>query len=75
MRCKIGRTKAAVLPVPVWARPRMSRPSKAAGMAFSWMGVGPSKPRVLRLRWRSAFRPRDEKGLEIGCVLFLFRQV
>lgn len=31
----IGRTKEAVLPVPVWAMPRTSRPATAAGMALS----------------------------------------
>ena len=36
----IGRTKEAVLPVPVWAHPRTSRPIRTMGMAFSWMGVG-----------------------------------
>jgi len=39
---KIGRTKAAVLPVPVMAVPIRSRPRKAAGMAASWMGVAVS---------------------------------
>jgi hypothetical protein len=36
----IGRVKAAVLPVPVWAQPRTSRPMSTIGMACSWMGVG-----------------------------------
>ena len=39
-RCKMGSTKAAVLPVPVWAMPRRSRPASRAGMAWRWMGVG-----------------------------------
>ncbi len=30
----IGRTKEAVLPVPVWAHPRTSRPIRTMGMAF-----------------------------------------
>ena len=38
--CRMGRTKAAVLPVPVWAVPIRSSPASAAGMAASWMGVG-----------------------------------
>ncbi len=38
----IGRVKAAVLPVPVWAMPRTSRPARATGMACSWIGVGVS---------------------------------
>jgi hypothetical protein len=36
----IGRVKAAVLPVPVWAMPSTSRPTRATGMACSWIGVG-----------------------------------
>ena len=36
----MGRTKAAVLPVPVWAAARTSRPSRTRGMALAWTGVG-----------------------------------
>ena len=36
----IGQTKAAVLPVPVWAVPTMSRPFMAMGTARIWIGVG-----------------------------------
>ena len=36
--------KAAVLPVPVCASPRTSRPSRAAGMVRAWIGRGESKP-------------------------------
>ena len=38
-RQSIGRTKAAVLPVPVWAMPSTSRPVRATGMAWLWIGV------------------------------------
>jgi hypothetical protein len=38
--CKMGRANAAVLPDPVSARPMMSRPARASGMAAAWMGVG-----------------------------------
>ncbi len=38
-RSIIGRVKAAVLPVPVWAMPRTSQPESATGMASAWMGV------------------------------------
>ena len=38
--CRIGSAKAAVLPVPVWAMPRTSRPCSSAGMVRAWMGVG-----------------------------------
>ncbi len=41
LRCVIiGSTKAAVLPVPVWAMPSTSRPSSALGIAWIWIGVG-----------------------------------
>jgi hypothetical protein len=36
----MGRRKAAVLPLPVSALARMSRPSRAGGMESVWMGVG-----------------------------------
>ena len=39
-----GSVKLAVLPVPVWAIPRTSRPSRAGGIAPAWMGVGLSYP-------------------------------
>ena len=39
-RCRMGSTNAAVLPVPVWAPARTSRPSSTAGMARAWIGVG-----------------------------------
>ena len=37
---RIGSAKAAVLPEPVWATPRMSRPASCAGMALTWIGFG-----------------------------------
>ena len=36
----IGSVKDAVLPVPVCAQPRTSRPIRTYGIAFSWIGVG-----------------------------------
>ena len=39
-RCSIGRAKAAVFPVPVWAQPTRSRPASTGGIAFCWMGEG-----------------------------------
>ena len=39
-RCRIGSAKAAVLPVPVWAMPSRSLPSRSCGMACAWIGVG-----------------------------------
>jgi hypothetical protein len=38
----IGKTKLAVLPVPVWAIPIMSRIIWTEGMACAWIGVGSS---------------------------------
>jgi hypothetical protein len=39
-RCSSGRENAAVLPEPVCAEPRTSRPCRIAGMAAAWMAVG-----------------------------------
>ena len=36
----IGRTNAAVLPVPVWAPARRSRPARTRGIDSRWTGVG-----------------------------------
>ncbi len=35
---------AAVLPVPVWARPTTSEPAIIAGMVAAWMAEGDSYP-------------------------------
>src|SRR5262245_49785812 len=61
-RCTMGRPKAAVLPLPVAAQARTSRPSRAGGMAWSWMGVGLVKPSSLTPRSSKGSRPNDEKG-------------
>ena len=39
-RCRIGSVKPAVLPVPVWAPARMSRPARISGMTRDCTGVG-----------------------------------
>ena len=39
-----GMAYAAVLPVPVRARAKISLPSKASGIAFSCMSVGSAQP-------------------------------
>ena len=39
-----GETKAAALPVPFFARARISRLSRAIGIDSSWMGDGFSNP-------------------------------
>ncbi len=41
-RWRIGRAKAAVLPVPVGASASRSRPARRGGIAASWTGVGSS---------------------------------
>jgi hypothetical protein len=41
---RMGRAKAAVLPVPVCAWPTTSRPPRSSGMVFCWMGEGASYP-------------------------------
>ena len=56
-RCSIGRPKASVLPVPVWARPRMSWPARARGMDWVWMGVGCENPACASSRVRVGARP------------------
>ena len=64
---RIGRTKAAVLPVPVWAPASRSRPARTSGIASAWTGVGSSvalvrdgaeklgrQPEMCRKTWRNA---------------------
>src|SRR5438270_12148121 len=41
---RMGMAKAAVLPVPVWAWAKRSRPACRTGMARVWTGVGAMKP-------------------------------
>ncbi len=41
-RDRIGSAKAAVLPVPVWARPTTSRPSSSGGIVAAWICEGVS---------------------------------
>lgn len=36
----IGRVKAAVFPVPVWAMPMTSFRRRITGIALAWIGVG-----------------------------------
>src|SRR4051795_5330399 len=58
-RSRIGSVNAAVLPVPVCAAARTSRPCSTIGMARSWTGVGsvyPSSSTVLR---RTGESPRS----------------
>src|SRR5712671_2774258 len=43
-RCRSGKVNPAVLPVPVWAPPRTSRPCSTNGIACAWIGVGSTYP-------------------------------
>src|SRR5512139_1767006 len=65
-RCRIGRPKAAVFPLPVAAQARTSRPAMAGGIDCSWMGVGLVKPSSRTPRRRRGSRPKEEKGKESG---------
>ena len=49
---RIGRTKASVLPVPVWAVATTSWPASAGGMACDWTGVGSTKLFLTRLLFK-----------------------
>ena len=60
-RSMIGSVNAAVLPVPVWARPMRSRPRRASGIASRWIGVGVVYP-ASRIAARTlSWRPRASK--------------
>ena len=61
-RCRIGSTKAAVLPLPVTAQASTSRPAIAGGIDCSWIGVGRVKPSSRTPRRSSGSRPKEEKG-------------
>ena len=53
--------KAAVLPLPVSALPRTSRPSRAGGIARAWIGVGSEKPRSSRAASNGGCKPSFSK--------------
>ena len=61
-RWTIGRTKAAVLPEPVSARPIRSLPAIASGITSAWIGVGCSKPIPASTSRISRFSPRLRKS-------------
>src|SRR5580693_6138898 len=56
-----GREKPRVLPEPVWARPRMSRPASASGSAAAWTGNGSVIPWSSRTSTSGAGTPRSAK--------------
>ena len=57
--------KEQVLPEPVWAIPRASRPLSTAGMAVAWMGVGWVNS-LLRIRVISASSKPKWAKLDTG---------
>lgn len=56
---------AAVFPLPVRARARTSRFSRARGIAFDWTRVGRAKPRSARARRRRG-ESRCENEANVG---------
>ncbi len=68
--CRIGSAKAAVLPVPVWAMPRMSRPASCGAIAWAWIGVGVSKPARASASVSGAARPKPAKSVCVTSIPF-----
>ena len=62
-RCRIGRRNAAVLPLPVIAQASRSLPSRAGGIACSWMGVARVKPSSRTPRSRSGWSLNLANGI------------
>jgi hypothetical protein len=76
MRSTAGRPKARVLPDPVWLWPTTSRPVRATGMAWAWMGEGCSKPWAAMAFINSAERPRSANvfSMDVTCRRVGFRE-
>lgn len=55
----MGREKAQVFPDPVWARPMMSRPWRASGMASCWIWVGLVNFMVSQASHKGAITPSE----------------
>jgi len=68
---RIGRTNAAVFPLPVWARPMMSRPLSEYGSDCAWMEVGWFHPNLLMESQRRGSMPSEGKVWEVSKVLTL----
>src|SRR5215472_866472 len=58
-RAASGSAKPSVLPEPVCARPRMSRPASASGSVAAWMGKGVVMPSPSSTATSGAGTPRD----------------
>ena len=67
----IGRTKDAVLPVPVWAMPRTSLRCSACGMAPAWIGVGIVYPAASTALSTFVERPRSAKVVKGDLTFYL----
>ena len=65
-----GRAKEIVLPEPVWEIATTSRPLRAMGHAWHWMGVGSAKPCCLMVLRRYSGKPTSSKPLT-GLGMFL----
>lgn len=66
----MGRAKAAVLPLPVWARPKTSWPARIRGMQWRCTGVGFFIPSSLQVWTAHSARPRSEKVVLLGVGLW-----
>ena len=66
MRCNKGRPKAAVLPVPVCARPIRSLPAMICGIACTWIGEG-----IFNWVFSSAFRMVSERPRSAKVVVII----
>ena len=62
-RASSGRPKASVLPEPVWARPRTSRPARASGSVRDWISNGLVMPISASRVTTTSGRPRS---FEVG---------
>src|ERR1700733_5115145 len=61
----MGRAKANVLPEPVGAWPKTSRPESASGTVAAWIGSGSVIPSVVRRSTTRVLTPRSRKeGME-----------
>ena len=69
---RVGKPKAAVLPVPVCAWPMTSLPSRASGIVNSWIGDGCSKPAATTADWMSSDR---FKSVNFKVFFFLLKVV
>lgn len=64
--CLPTESKARVFPLPVFPRPRTSRPPRVSGRVSTWIGNGSVMPRAASTLTRGARTPRSVKVL---CVV------